>query len=233
MPPKPAEPRTPVPTLDEERALWASGRTIVAGVDEVGLGALAGPVVAAAVVLPPEGRPGWLAELRDSKLLSPSRRERLATAILAEADCGVGFAAAAVIDSINVRRASHLAMERAVALLPVAPSFALVDGAAVPALGCAARAIVNGDALVCSIAAASIVAKVARDRLMTALDAVYPGYGFAAHKGYAARSHLQAIYDLGVTPIHRRSFASVRSRLNGDGHLERLLATAPANRAGR
>ncbi len=216
MPRTAAAKRSPAPTLDEESALWAAGWNAVAGIDEVGYGALAGPVVAAAVVLPRERRPAWLSELRDSKLLPPAERERLAAAIRLESEaCAVGFAAPAVIDSINILRASHVAMQRAVTRLAAPPAFALIDGRMAPGLDCGTRTIVGGDALVCSIAAASIVAKVSRDRLMVALDRAYPGYGFASHKGYAARSHLQAILDLGVCPMHRRSFAPVRARLCG------------------
>ncbi len=218
-----AAPR-PAPTLDREAALWSAGRGLVAGLDEVGYGALAGPVAAAAVVLPRERRPSWLADLRDSKLLSAAQRERLAAAILAEAEaCAIGYAAPSVIDSLNILRASHLAMGRALAALPVRPAYALIDGARAPAIGCDAKAVVDGDALVCSIAAASIIAKVARDRLMIALGRVYPGYGFAAHKGYGAPSHLQAIWELGPCAMHRRSFAPVRAALAGERQLELLL----------
>jgi ribonuclease HII len=214
-----------VPTMKEERALWRAGQTPVAGVDEVGRGALAGPVVAGAVILRQNKRPAWLSELRDSKMLTPKERERLAIAIHAEAEaCAIGSAAPAVIDTINILQASYVAMERALARLPLPPCYVLVDGPLLPKITCGAKPIIDGDALVCSIAAASIIAKVARDRLMVALDRAYPGYGFPEHKGYSAPVHLQAILDLGVSPVHRRSFAPVRSRLCGDGHLERLLA---------
>lgn len=217
------------PTLDEERAHWHAGRHEVAGVDEVGAGALAGPVVAAAVVLPPFSKLAWADELRDSKQLLPVERERLAALIRAEAlDWSIGIAPAAVVDSINVLRAGQLAMERAVAGLRSVPHVALIDGNRPPALRCEIRAVVNGDALIGSIAAASIMAKVTRDRLMASLDTPYPGYGFASHKGYSAPAHLRAIFELGVCPLHRRSFAPVRSRLVGDGHLERLLDTIAA-----
>lgn len=232
--------RAPAPTLDAERSLWRAGHRLVAGVDEVGLGALAGPVIAAAVVLPPDADWPWLAELRDSKQLTAEARARLAPLIRAGALAfGIGVASPAVVDTLNVLRASQLAMERAVSALGCQPTAALVDGNRPPALRCDTRGVIDGDASVCSIAAASIVAKVARDRLMVTFGALYPGYGFAAHKGYSAPTHLRAIHDLGVSPIHRRSFAPVRSRLTGDGHLERLLegvaarALAAAPGAGR
>ncbi|MSQ61345.1 MAG: ribonuclease HII [Dehalococcoidia bacterium] len=219
----------PVPTLDRELALWAAGTGTVAGLDEVGRGALAGPVVAAAVVLPSDRRPAWLGELRDSKLLTARARERLAAAIREESVAvAVGYAGVAVIDGVNILQATWLAMERAIAALPALPDHLLIDGRPVGRRGWPpATAIVRGDATVCSIAAASIVAKVSRDRFMVALDREYPGYGFAGHKGYAARTHLEAIRDLGVSNVHRRTFAPVRSRLCGDGHLEELLARVP------
>ena len=222
----------PAPTLDRELSLWAAGARTVAGLDEVGRGALAGPVVAAAVVLSPDRRPQWLGDLRDSKMLTARGRERLAAAIREEAVAfSVGYAGVAVIDAVNILQATWLAMERAIAALPVRPNHLLIDGRPVRRRNWPpATAIVRGDATVCSIAAASIVAKVARDRLMAALDRRYPGYGLAAHKGYAARTHLEAIRDLGVSDVHRRSFAPVRSRLCGDGHLEEVLARVPAVR---
>ena len=219
----------PVPTLDRELALWAAGARTVAGLDEVGRGALAGPVVAAAVVLPWDRRPAWLGDLRDSKLLTARRRELLAAAIREEAVAfAVGYAGVVVIDEVNILQATWLAMERAIAALPVRPGHLLIDGRPVGRRGWPpATAIVGGDATVCSIAAASIIAKVARDGLMAALDGQYPGYGFSGHKGYSARTHLEAIRDLGVSDVHRRTFAPVRSRLCEDGHLEELLARVP------
>lgn len=215
-----------VPGLQEESALWHAGLRTVAGVDEVGRGALAGPVVAAAVALPRDRRPAWLSDLRDSKALTSRERERLACAIREEAEaCAIGYAGVSVIDTVNILQATFIAMERAVAALPAQPDFVLVDGRPIPeGRWSRARGVIGGDAAVASIAAASIVAKVARDRLMVSLERRYPGYGFDRHKGYSARFHLQALLDLGVTPMHRRSFAPVRSRLHGDGHLERLLS---------
>jgi len=184
---------------------------LVAGVDEVGRGPLAGPVVAAAVILDP-ARP--IPGLADSKKLSERRRERLADQIRAQALAwALGRAEVEEIDRVNILQASLLAMQRAVEALAVAPHSALVDGNRLPRLACEARAIVGGDASEAAISAASIVAKVARDREMVELDAVHPGYGLARHKGYPTRQHLEALRCLGVTPIHRRSFGPVRRLL--------------------
>jgi ribonuclease HII len=181
---------------------------IVCGVDEVGRGPLAGPVVAAAVILDP-ARP--IDGLADSKKLSERCRETLFGEICGSALAwSLGRAEVAEIDEINILQASLLAMQRAVAALPVAPQCALVDGNRLPQLPCAARAIIGGDASEPCISAASIIAKVARDREMVALDAEYPGYGLARHKGYPTKVHLEALQVLGVSAIHRRSFAPVR-----------------------
>jgi ribonuclease HII len=179
----------------------------VAGVDEVGMGPLAGPVVAAAVVLPERAA---LPGLDDSKRLSRAARERLARAIREQA-LGVAVAevSAREIDAGNVLRASQEAMRRALAALPVAPDHVLVDGREVPGLGLPQTAIVGGDARDASIAAASIVAKVHRDALMRELERSHPGWGFAVHMGYATRAHLAALRRLGPSPAHRRSFAPV------------------------
>jgi len=181
---------------------------LVCGVDEVGRGPLAGPVVAAAVILDP-GRP--IAGLADSKTLSERRRECLFDEISNKALAwSLGRAEVAEIDVLNILQASLLAMQRAVAALQPAPAHALVDGNRLPRLACSARAVVGGDASEPCISAASIVAKVVRDREMIELDARYPGYGLARHKGYPTRVHLQALQTLGVSPIHRRSFGPVR-----------------------
>ncbi|MDT0497252.1 ribonuclease HII [Algiphilus sp. W345] len=179
----------------------------VAGLDEAGRGALAGPVYAAAVILderdPFEG-------LRDSKALSAKARERLAQTIVTRAEAwAVASASVAEIESINILRASLLAMQRAWEALSRRSDSALVDGLHLPKLGCAAQAVVDGDALHPCIMAASILAKVNRDAEMCRLDAEYPGYGFAAHKGYGTRVHLDALNRLGATPVHRRTFAPV------------------------
>ena len=181
---------------------------LVCGVDEVGRGPLAGPVVAAAVILDP-ARP--IDGLADSKKLSEKRREALYLEICDSALAwSLGRAEVAEIDAINILQASLLAMRRAVAALTVVPQQALVDGNRLPDLPCPARALVGGDASEPCISAASIIAKVTRDREMVALDAEFPGYGLARHKGYPTSVHLRALRELGATEIHRRSFAPVR-----------------------
>jgi ribonuclease HII len=187
-------------------AAWPAGR--VAGVDEAGRGPLAGPVVAGAVILHPD-RP--IAGLRDSKILSAARRDHLYEQICDRALAwATGSASVAEIDTINILQATMLAMQRAVAALEPAAEHVLIDGNRCPELDCPVRAIVRGDSLVAAISAASILAKVTRDREMLALDADYPGYGFASHKGYPSKAHLDALDRLGVLPVHRRSFAPVR-----------------------
>jgi ribonuclease HII len=177
-------------------------------VDEVGRGPLAGPGVAAAVILNPE-RP--IAGLADSKKLTPKRREILAQQIKSEALAwSLGRAEVEEIDRINILQASLLAMQRAVEELPIQPQRALVDGNHCPQLPCPVEAVVGGDSTVPAISAASIIAKVARDLEMVELDVKYPGYGLAKHKGYPTRMHLEALQQLGATAIHRRSFAPVR-----------------------
>lgn len=184
---------------------------LLAGVDEVGRGPLAGPVVAAAVILDP-ARP--IAGLADSKALSERRRQALDIEIREKALAwALGRAEVEEIDALNILQASLLAMQRAVAALSVAPHRALVDGNRCPLLVCPAEAVIKGDQTVPAISAASIIAKVARDAEMVALDAVYPGYGFAVHKGYPTKAHLEALDRLGVLPVHRRSFAPVRNLL--------------------
>ena len=187
-----------------------SSDSIIAGVDEVGRGPLAGDVVAAAVILgdlPPAG-------LTDSKALSPGQRERLAETIRSEAvSWSLGRATVAEIDDLNILQASLLAMRRAVEALSVQPSIVLVDGNRLPRWSYEARAIVKGDLIEPAISAASIVAKVTRDSEMVSLDEQYPGYGFAAHKGYPTKAHLAALASLGVSPIHRRSFGPVKRLL--------------------
>ncbi len=190
----------------EERAARVAGR--LCGVDEAGRGPLAGPVVAAAVVLDP-GRP--IAGLRDSKLLSATRRDQLAVQIRERCLAwAVAHASVDEIDRHNILQASLLAMRRAVEALNGAAEFALVDGNQLPTLAIPARALVSGDALETPISAASILAKTARDALMQVLDADYPGYGFARHMGYATREHLDCLRRLGPCAQHRRSFAPVR-----------------------
>lgn len=184
---------------------------ILAGVDEVGRGPLAGPVVAAAVILDPH-RP--VEGLKDSKKLSERRREELAGLIRERALAwSLGRAEVHEIDDINILQASLLAMQRAVAALSMAPELVLVDGNRCPRLDYPSQAVVRGDALVPAISAASIIAKVSRDREMIELDGSYPGYGLAKHKGYPSKAHLAALQTLGVTPVHRRSYAPVRRLL--------------------
>ncbi|AHE54932.1 ribonuclease HII [Sphingomonas sanxanigenens] len=179
--------------------------TIIAGVDEAGRGPLAGPVVAAAVVLCPHG----IAGLDDSKKLSAARREALFAQISAECVVGVGIATVAEIDEINILWATMLAMTRAVEALGLEVDEVLVDGNRCPGWRWRSRAIVGGDALEPCISAASIIAKVTRDRMMVEADAHYPGYGWSSNKGYGAPVHLEALRRLGPTPLHRRSFAPV------------------------
>jgi ribonuclease HII len=186
----------------------------VAGVDEAGRGPLAGPVVAAAVILDPE-RP--VDGLADSKALSPQRRSELAARLRERSLAwAIGWADAGEIDTVNILQASLIAMRRAVEALAVAPSHDIVDGNRCPDLHglpfeCSVEAVVRGDALVASVSAASILAKVARDEHMRDLDARYPGYGFAGHKGYPTAAHLAALRQLGPSPVHRLSFAPVQS----------------------
>ncbi|SDX85553.1 RNase HII [Allochromatium warmingii] len=187
---------------------------LIVGVDEAGRGPLAGPVCAAAVILDPE-RP--IAGIGDSKTLSAGRRERLETLIQEQALAwAVAWASVAEIDQLNILQATLLAMQRAVAALSIQPTRALIDGNQCPALSIPAEAIVGGDGVIPAIGAASILAKVARDRLMCELDAECPGYGFAQHKGYPTRAHREALVRLGPSRWHRRSFAPVRAVLGHD-----------------
>jgi len=181
---------------------------LVAGVDEVGRGPLAGPVVTAAVILDP-ARP--IAGLADSKALTEKRRERLFDEIREKALAwAIGRCEVAEIDQLNILQATMVAMQRAVAGLDPQPGHALIDGNRCPQLPCSAEYVIKGDGTVPAISAASILAKVTRDREMVALDRQYPGYGLAGHKGYPTKSHIAALAELGVTPIHRRSFGPVR-----------------------
>jgi ribonuclease HII len=197
-----------------ETSAFESGRTPVAGVDEAGRGPLAGPVVAAAVILDPNRIPPGL---DDSKKLTAPRREALLDALQAKAEIGVGICSVAEIDSLNILEASMEAMRRALAELTRAPAWVLVDGNRLPAgLPCGAEAVVKGDARSLSIAAASIVAKVTRDRIMTDLAREYPGYGWDRNAGYGTKAHLEAMKSLGVTPHHRVSYRPVHNILYQD-----------------
>ena len=183
---------------------------VIAGVDEAGRGPTAGPVIAAAVILDPAHAPEGL---NDSKALSPAARERLYAELLDVAQIGVGAAEPEEIDRANILEATMRAMTRAVAALPCAPDVALIDGDRAPRLTCRARTVVKGDTLSLSIAAASIIAKVARDRLMAEAHERWPVYGFAAHAGYPTAAHREALLAHGPCPIHRRSFAPVKAAL--------------------
>jgi ribonuclease HII len=197
------------PDFTHETTARARGATWVVGVDEVGRGPLAGPVTACAVRLDPDRLPQGL---RDSKVLTAARREELYLEIVAVAEVSVAHASVEEIDALNILRASHLAMERAVGALRA--DHALIDGHMIPrGLGCAATAIIRGDALCLSIAAASIIAKVTRDRIMVDLAQQHPGYGWEANAGYPTKLHLEALQTLGVTPWHRRSFRPVHNIL--------------------
>lgn len=189
----------------------ASGHTLICGIDEAGRGPWAGPVCAAAVILDAHNIPSGL---NDSKKLTEAKRERLYPEIMAAADVGVGLVSAAQIDEINILQATYLAMNRAVAALTTRPTLALIDGNRGPKLFCATQMIVSGDAKSLSIAAASIIAKVTRDRLMIELEKVYPVYGFARHKGYGTAAHAAALAQHGPCTEHRKSFAPIRALLN-------------------
>ncbi|MBE3580702.1 MAG: ribonuclease HII [Thermoanaerobacteraceae bacterium] len=187
-----------------EEQLAARGIRYIAGVDEVGRGPLAGPVAAGAVILPPGF---YLAELVDSKKLSPGRRKRLAVQIMEKSLAwAVGWASVLEIDCLNIAVASRLAMQRAVAGLAITPQHILVDAFYLPGINIPQTPLIAGDNLSASIAAAAILAKVARDKLMEDYDRVFPGYGFGRHKGYPTREHRAALAALGPTPIHRHSF---------------------------
>lgn len=183
---------------------------IVAGIDEAGRGPWAGPVVAAAVILQPDAIPEGI---NDSKKLSAVKREQLFERIYANAMVGVGVCSVEEIDALNILGATKCAMSRALHNLPIMPDIALVDGNQLPVLPCEARAVVKGDSISLSIAAASIIAKVTRDRIMQELDSIYPGYRFSTNAGYGTPEHQNALQVLGVTPHHRKSFAPVKKLL--------------------
>jgi ribonuclease HII len=189
-----------------EGQAWRTGLTRVAGVDEAGRGPLAGPVVAAAVIIAPDRR---VRGVNDSKVLPPERREELFALIQERAVAvGVGIVDHLTIDRINILEATRLAMDQALAALSVVPELIITDFVALRAVPCPQRNLVDGDARCASVAAASIIAKVTRDRLMHEIDVKYPMYGFAKHKGYATPEHIAAIDRHGLCPLHRRSFVS-------------------------
>ncbi|MCZ8078252.1 MAG: ribonuclease HII [Rhodobacteraceae bacterium] len=201
----------PAPDFTFETAALARGFSAVVGVDEVGRGPLAGPVTAAAVLLDPARIPPGL---NDSKALTAARRDALFAAIMDMAEVSVAHASVDEIDNLNILRASHLAMERAVTGLVTNADHALIDGNMIPRnLSCSAEAVVKGDARCLSIAAASIIAKVTRDRIMVDLAQQHPGYGWEVNAGYPTPAHLRALLDFGITPHHRRSFKPVHNIL--------------------
>ncbi len=200
------------PDFSIEDQAMARGHTHVCGCDEAGRGPLAGPVVAAAVILDPNNIPDGL---HDSKKLTAATRQRLFGEIMTSAEVAFASVSAATIDLVNIRAASLMAMAQASRLLAVKPDFALIDGNALPTqMPCDARAIVKGDSRSLSIAAASIIAKVMRDRMMVKLDATYPQYGFAGHKGYPTKSHMEVVARHGPCPAHRMTFAPVAKAID-------------------
>jgi ribonuclease HII len=202
------------PSFKHERDLISQGFTLLAGVDEAGCGSWAGPVYAAAVILPLDSRIGMI---RDSKTLNEKQRLMLAEKIKIKATAwSIGTASAQEIDELNIRQAAFLAMRRALDSLSTQPHAVLCDGFMIPELVIPCRRIVKGDRYVKSIAAASIIAKTARDKEMSTLDEVHPGYGFAEHKGYGTNTHRFALKRLGPCPIHRMSYAPLKERI-GDG----------------
>jgi ribonuclease HII len=199
------------PDFSYESIAREKGFMRIAGVDEVGRGPLAGPVTAAAVILDPEAVPSGL---NDSKKLSPKKREAVEAAILESAEVSIAHCSVEEIDQHNILRASHMAMERAVAALDPAPDYLLIDGNLIPAgLTLPSEAVIKGDGKSLSIAAASIVAKLARDRIMVDLAQQFPGYGWERNAGYPSKQHREALVNLGVTPHHRRSFKPVHKIL--------------------
>ena len=202
------------PNLDEEDKLRAQGYELVAGIDEVGRGALAGPVVAGAVILPHPASSPWFTLVRDSKELNSGRRESLFDLINKEAIAvGIGIVPSQVIDSVNILKATKIAMMQAVEKLSQQPNFLLIDRIGLSQCSIPQRGITRGDKVCLSIACASIIAKVTRDRMMEEFDKKYPGYGFARHKGYGTGSHISCLQKLGPSPIHRLYFAPVRNAI--------------------
>ena len=203
--------RRPRPNSREEEALRAQGYSLIAGLDEVGRGPLAGPVVAGVAMLPERMRGRWVGLVRDSKMMTESEREyvlpKLRAAALALA---TGVSSSQEIDDLGIVAATRLAMRRALDSLALLPQFLLLDAMTLPDVAIPQKAIVKGDAVCISISAASIAAKVARDEMMRREDEAHPGYGFARHKGYATAEHVGSIDRLGPCPIHRRTFAPVR-----------------------
>ncbi len=204
------------PTFVNEKILWGQGFQLIAGIDEVGRGSLAGPVVAAAVILPLNLDRPWLSLVNDSKKLTPKSRQFLSARIQEEAIAiGIGEVSPEVIDSIGIVAATRLAMRLASEHLPTPPQFLLIDAISLPDVRLPQRSIIHGDSLSQSIACASIVAKVTRDHLMVELAELYPSYGFERHKGYTTPEHLSNLQRLGPCPIHRKSFSPVCKLIKG------------------
>lgn len=197
--------------MTEEKGLYAQGYSLIAGVDEVGRGALMGPVLAAAVIMPEKIKTPWKSKVRDSKQLTPRAREYLFPYIKeAAVSFGVGAIKNNIIDTIGIAKATFMAMTEAIRQLSPPPQYLLIDYFRLKDISIPQKGIVDGDSLCFSIACASIIAKVTRDRLVTEMDREYPGYGFAEHKGYGTKEHLACLAQKGPCPLHRRSFQPVR-----------------------
>ncbi len=202
------------PNLDWENRLKLQGYELIAGIDEAGRGALAGPVIAAAVILSRSSYPPWFKLVRDSKEISAKKREFLFHLIQKEVMAvSVGIVSPQIIDAVNILKATQLAMKQAVEKLSRQPHFLLIDRLTLPRCSIPQKGITRGDKLCLSIACASIVAKVTRDHIMEELDKIYPGYGFAKHKGYGTRRHVFCLQQLGPSSIHRLSFAPVKTMI--------------------
>ena len=205
------------PSFAEERCFLTEGYKLTAGVDEVGRGCLAGPVVACAVILPCNMRRLWLKEVRDSKLLTHDKREYLFSYIEETAIAvGTGIVAHNIIDTIGIGNASKLAMQLAIEELNPSPDSLIIDYFKLPAVKLPQKGIIDGDGLCYSIACASIIAKVTRDLLMVELDGKYPGYGLCRHKGYGTKEHWRCIEEKGLSPIHRLSFCHLKERFTSE-----------------
>ncbi len=202
-----------IPTYEREETLISQGYAVVAGVDEVGRGPLAGPVMAGAVILP-SVRLDWFDDVRDSKLLSAAKRAILAPMIRRDSLAfGIGIASVSEIDRLGIAKATMLATVRSIRNLALKPAYVLTDNVKLRGIGLPHTAVPDGDTLCLSIAAASVIAKVARDEIMTDMDKRYPEYGFAQHKGYATAEHMERIYQIGVCEIHRKTFFPAREIL--------------------
>jgi ribonuclease HII len=205
------------PSLAEEKALHKEGFRFIAGVDEVGRGALMGPVVAAAVIMPENIKARWKSRVRDSKQLSPEVREYLSPFIKETAiSFGIGSTPNDIIDTVGIARATCLAMISAIQQLAPQPQFVLIDYVRLHELMIPQKGIIRGDSLCFSIACASIIAKVYRDHMVIEMDGDYPGYGFAGHKGYGTREHIACLREKGPCPLHRRSFRPLSDIIKGD-----------------